>query len=122
MATESVSEEVTREQIAAMDFPALLTKDEIEELDATNRSWGPTSRVLLAVLTRSRAQLLKPFDEDPDSAADTFIAIRDQCVDYRRQLQIMMEQADVAQARLEAVMHTVLQQQEAQPSSVESRT
>ena len=110
MATETVAQspDVTREQIAAMDFEALLTADEIKELASTNQGWEPTGRVALAVLGKSKAELLQPFNDDPEAAADAVIGLRDACADYRERLLIMAEQAGAAQARLEVVMAAVL--------------
>jgi hypothetical protein len=64
------------------DFDALLTKEQMALLEARGRGFGVNRRIVLAVLTRSRAQLIEGGDGDtPESVAEVLTSCCWDCGD-----------------------------------------
>jgi len=99
MAIESVAEQ---DECA---FDALLTREQVGQLEDTARSFDPARRVAAITLTRSKAQLLDDIDVD---AAKALLLIHEQISSYIEHLDSMREMATTALARTLVVMDDAL--------------
>jgi len=108
MAPESVSTDdlATPEFCAALDFEALITDEQAQQIDSDSESWGRNRRLILGLLTRSKAALLDRVS-DLDESARIYLEMLDAVGGYKEQLDIWREQADLAEARVLCVMGSI---------------
>lgn len=108
MATQSVNEGPTAEGMAAMNFDAAFdeaTRDEMEAA-ATCGNRGITRRVGLAIMTRSKTQLVEGFGKD-DKSRELLATTFEQIDGYIEHLKAVVETMETARARLICVAGTI---------------
>lgn len=95
-------------EAALPDFDALLTKEQMALLEARGRGFGVNRRIVLAVLTRSRAQLIEGDGDTPESVAEVLMKMADTVQDFQDHLKDLEEMAATAWARLIASVQTMV--------------
>lgn len=108
MATESVATDapITPEFMAAQNFDALLSDENITELESIAKGFGVNRRLLYAVLAQSKAQLMERVD-DVEESANTYMDMAEVAKDYKKHLHNLIEQADIAETRILCVLGTI---------------
>lgn len=97
---ESSADQLQR--LAEFDFDAMLTDEQMMEIEAQQElTWGMKRRMTLAVLSRSKAQLLEGFGGVDD--AEILLEMIDHAADYRDYLKACVEDANAAFLRLVSV-------------------
>lgn len=89
-------------ELARMDFDAMLTDEEVSELESVSQSWSRNRRAALAVLSQSKAQMMAQFwqSETPGEHADTLLDLVEHLTAYQSHLDGLREQAESARSRL----------------------
>lgn len=87
--------------LGRVTFDAVLTDEQVEEFEAAQTEWGQNRRCTLAILARTRQQLVDGFGtgDGPDGLLEMIGHIRD----YEMHCKALAEMADAAVARLIAV-------------------
>lgn len=105
MATRKVAKAL---EVGHLDFDAALTIDQVGEMERAYRADrnGITRRVALAILTRSRGQLVAGLIGD-DGACEAFTNELESLHGYIEQLDAIRETMDTARARLIVALQSV---------------
>ena len=100
------SESLQPAEIADLDFEALLTKDEMKEIEGVAQGWGINRRLALGVLTQSKADMLEKFKEadDPGDVANSFMDLYEHIRDYKEHVTHLAQQIEAAECRLLVVL------------------
>lgn len=109
-AQESVTLNAKRKpkEAALPDFDALLTKEQMTTLENKLKGFGVNRRIVLAVLTRSRAQLIEGGGGTPESVAEVLMKMASSVQDFQDHLKDLEEMAATAWARLIASVQTMV--------------
>lgn len=94
---------LTLAEMAEFDFEPATTLDEMGEIEAAAQAFATNRRVVLAILDRSKAQLVNGYKANPD-ALPTTMEMVDEFLKHAKDL---VEMAETAQARLMVVAATV---------------
>lgn len=105
MATRKVAK---APKVGHLDFDAALTKDQVGEMERGYKADhnGITRRIALALLTRSKGQLVESLRGD-DSTIDTFVNELENLHGYIAQLDAIRETMDAARARITIALQAV---------------
>lgn len=89
------------------DFGPVFTAEQIDTIDADcNEKWGQKRRMTLAVMSRSKAQLVEGFGVD--KGPDVLLDLLEDVMDFRNHMKDCLEMADSACARLLMVSEIVI--------------
>lgn len=102
MATEIV-DKATAEDFAAVTFDAAFDNDKMRELEAHAKETGVTRRLMLATLTRSKADLVS---NGPD-AVESYVSLAEDFAGYVEHLQVVIELTEAARLRLLSACTTI---------------
>ena len=94
-------------EAALPDFDALLTKEQMATLEDKLKGFGVNRRIVLAVLTRSRAQLIEG-GGTPESSAKGLLTTIKSVESFQNHLKDLEEMAATAWARLFASLQTMV--------------
>lgn len=100
------SESLQPAEIADLEFEALLTKDDVKELEGVAQGWGINRRLALGVLTQSKAEMLEKFESAPEPGvvADAFMDLYEHIRDYKEHVSHLAQQVETAECRLLVVL------------------
>ncbi len=97
--TKAPADIATQAELASFDFTALITPKQADELESiAQERWGVDRRVALAILTRSKAELVAGITTD--EAADAMLGTLDNLRDLGQQLKNQAEYVRHAEVRL----------------------
>lgn len=101
------------EALAAQDFEACYGKAMVAELEECSKGFGVDRRVLQALLAQDKAEIMARIHE-PEVALDAFRKMLDLAREYRAHLEGLMEQVEVAEARILCLIATISKENSAE--------
>lgn len=96
--TEAPDRLATMTELAGFDFAALITPEQVTELERIAQAGNITRRAALVILTRSKQELIAGFKTDQD--AEVMLEVLDSLRDFGQQLKSQAEQVSHAETRL----------------------
>lgn len=96
------------EEAVNLDFNALLTKAQEETVEKKATDLAVNRRIALAVLTRSRAQLIEGDGGSPEDVGETLLDMVGAVEAFRDHAKDLQEIAEAAWARLMASLQTMV--------------
>lgn len=100
------------EEVAALEFGAAITDAQREAIEETAHGFGISRRIALAVLSRSKAQLVGPAKEN-DAFGEASVHMLEAANEYVDHLKAMLDLAQTAQARMQIVCSALVLAHEA---------
>lgn len=95
-------------EAAKMDFDAMITDEQMQKMEENAVSWGNDRRASLAVLARSKQQLVDGFKDNPD----LIMELTEGIIKYRDFTKSVLEAAESAIARLIIVSSALVREEE----------